>query len=206
MRKERKEKRDARGQLLKQLAIIHPDKSLTAAQLERRIKKVRHGTLGDLLKEYGRINVVRVVKTERIAGKDSKHYTLTNKGRYYAAAWNPELEQKIFSQCGTYYTTMKEGRKQKLLSIVKEIFDGMTTLIESGKKFPNASIELKVYADENGTLYCAGSSDPWGIDNVQKQMIGSKGRHRVVRDQQARNETHELLKTAQSVQPSILSH
>lgn len=187
IRKERKEKQDARAQLLKHLALAtKSDEGLTKAQLERRIRRVRHETVRDLIEDCKKSGVIYVVKTERTpAGKKSEYYKLTDKGLYYAAFWNPELEDYVFSKIGNMYRTMRENRKQKMLSAFDECAKAMRDRIESGKTF--SSIGMEISPDKNGIILFRAWSVPRGLENF-KGPKSSKGR------KSSLNELHELLK------------
>jgi hypothetical protein len=163
-RKERKEKRDTRVELLRQLASWNTeDGPLNKYRLEKKLK-TRRETLYNLIDEFKERELIRVVKrVPTQAGDMSEQYTITDRGLYSAAMLNPDLEREIASKLGGKFREMKENVTRHRVESFERWAKMARTIIVSGKAVPNSSMRMEIRADEKGHVRGAEVwIKPWG--------------------------------------------
>lgn len=162
-RKVRKEKREARTEILRQLVLWDADRGPANKKRLERVTKTRRETLYDIiwdLKERKEIAVIGKETTN--AGLISEQYALTERGLYSAAMLNPDLESKIASKLGDKFSSMQKNIVRNRLTELDAWAKMARTILESGKALPNSSIGMEIYANEHGRILYRQWLDPWG--------------------------------------------
>jgi len=162
--KEREERRDARAELLRQLATWKTeDGPANKYQLEKKVK-TRRETLYNLIDEFKRRQMIHIEKRVRTkTGSISEQYTITDRGLYSAAMLNPDLESKIAFKLGGKFREMKENVTRHRVESFERWAKMARTIIVSGKAPPNSSMRMEIRADEKGRVRGAEIwIKPWG--------------------------------------------